>query len=76
MLCDPNGKPDHDKLEVHEAGSIGNNILQQLLEYVDSKIQLLILGAELTTIAPSVGSYALGQIHRGQQIHKENYNVV
>jgi len=67
-------KPDHDKLEVHEAGSIGNNILQQLLEYVDSKIQLLILGAELTTIAPSVGSYALGQIHRGATNSVVMYN--
>lgn len=54
-----------DKIEIHERGSIGNNILQQFLDYLDKKIELLILGAELTTSAPSVGSYALGQLHRG-----------
>ncbi len=58
-------KPSHDQIEVHEGGSTGQNILQGLIEYIDKKIQLLLLGAELTTIAPSVGSYALGQIHRG-----------
>lgn len=54
-----------DKLEYHEKGSVGNNIIRELHEYLDKKIELLILGAELTTQAPSVGSYALGQLHRG-----------
>jgi len=57
--------PDHDKLQVHEGGSTGNNIIAQLIEYCDKRIQLLILGAELTTSAPSVGSYAMGQLHKG-----------
>lgn len=58
-------KPDHDSLDIHEAGTTGNNIIKELVDYIDNKFQLIILGAELTTIAPSVGSYALGQIHKG-----------
>jgi len=57
-------KPNHDSIDVIEGGSVGQNILQQLIEYLDNKIQLLILGAELTTMAPGVGSYALGQVHK------------
>jgi len=58
-------KPTQDEITIHEAGNAGQNIIHQLIEYVDNKMQLLILGAELTTIAPSVGSYALGQTHKG-----------
>ena len=69
---------DHDNIKVHEHGNQGANILQQLIDYVDKKIQLLILGAELTTIAPSVGSYALGQAHKGitESIVSYNKNIV
>uniref|UniRef100_A0A6H1ZFX6 Portal protein n=1 Tax=viral metagenome TaxID=1070528 RepID=A0A6H1ZFX6_9ZZZZ len=66
--------PDHDAIKVHEHGNQGANILQQLIDYIDKKIQLLILGAELTTIAPSVGSYALGQAHKGITESIVNYN--
>jgi hypothetical protein len=57
--------PDTDKFEVHEAGSTGNNLLRELIEYIDLKYQLLILGCELVTIAPSVGSYAATQSQKG-----------
>jgi len=63
-----------DKIEFNEAGSTGNNILSDLMNYADTKIQLAILGAELTTGAPSVGSYALGQIHRGATQSIIQYN--
>jgi hypothetical protein len=54
-----------DKVTLHEAGSVGNNIIKEFCEVIDSKIQLLLLGAELTTGATAQGSFALGQIHRG-----------
>lgn len=57
--------PKNDEIRFQEGGSTGENIIQQFIAYIDSKIQLAIIGAELTTVAPSVGSYALGQIHRG-----------
>lgn len=56
---------DHDKIQVHEAGSQGNNLLHELLGYLDHSIEMVILLAELTTTAPSVGSYAMGQLHQG-----------
>lgn len=67
-------KPDYDKLDIHEAGSTGQNILKELIDYIDKKIELLILGAELTTMAPSVGSYALGQLHKGATQSIVSYN--
>jgi len=71
-------KSENDQIDIHEAGNSGQNIIQQLIDYVDNKIQLLILGAELTTIAPSVGSYALGQTHKGitHTITTYNKNIV
>lgn len=54
------------KLEWSEHGSVGQNIISELIAYIDQKIQLLILGAQLTTQAIAGGSYALGQIHRGE----------
>lgn len=62
------------KIDFHEAGSTGSNIINELLNYCDQRIQLMILGAELTTMAPSVGSYALGQIHRGATQTVLQYN--
>lgn len=58
-------KPDHDALDIHEAGTMGNNILKELIDYVDDKIQLLILGSELVTQTSDVGSYATAKIHQG-----------
>lgn len=55
-----------DKLQWFEHGSTGANIIRELLEYCDKKIQLLILGAELSTTAGGVGSYALGAVHKAQ----------
>ena len=56
-----------DRLQPMEMGNIGSNILREFMEYADSKIQLLLLGAELTTGTGSgVGSYALGNVHRQQ----------
>lgn len=56
-----------DNIKIHEAASIGNNILKELVEYLDKKINLVYLGAELTTAAgKGEGSYALGEIHESQ----------
>jgi hypothetical protein len=53
-----------DKLEYKEMGNVGNNILQEFLKYIDSKISMLIIGSELATSMPKAsGSYALGKIH-------------
>ncbi len=54
-----------DELRVIENGSTGENIIQSFIDWIDKKVQLVILAAELTTTAPSVGSYAMGQLHRG-----------
>ena len=67
-------KTEDDKIEVHQGGQTGQNILQQLIQYIDTKIELLILGAQLTTGAPSVGSYALGQAHKGVTHSIVQYN--
>lgn len=66
--------PDGDNISIHEHGSTGNNIIEGLISYIDHKIQLLILGAELTTSAPSVGSYALGKVHEGVTNSTISYN--
>lgn len=56
-----------DKIDFFEHGSTGTNILREFMNYADEKIQLLLLGAELTTGTGSgVGSYALGNVHRQQ----------
>lgn len=65
-----------DKMEYHERGSAGNNIIKDLLAYLDEKIQLLILGAQLTTQTDGSGSYALGQIHRGATQSIIQYNRI
>jgi hypothetical protein len=65
-----------DKMEYHERGSAGNNIIKDLLGYIDEKIQLLILGAQLTTQTEGTGSYALGQIHRGATQSIIQYNRI
>jgi hypothetical protein len=67
-------KPEYDKLEVHEAGNTGNNLLKQLVDYCDSRINIVLLGAELTTSAPSVGSYASAQLHQGTSNIIKNYS--
>lgn len=56
-----------DQIDIKEHGSQGNNIIGDLMKYCDEKIQLLLLGAELTTGTGSgAGSYALGNVHRQQ----------
>jgi len=62
------------KLEWAEHGSVGQNIISELIAYCDQRIQLLILGAQLTTQAIAGGSYALGQIHRGELQSIVQYN--
>lgn len=57
----------NDEITFFEHGSTGNNILQQFIDYIDNKITLLLLGAELTTgTGEGTGSYALGNVHRQQ----------
>jgi len=55
-----------DRVQWFEHGSTGANIIRELIEYCDKKIQLLLLGAELSTTAAGVGSYALGAVHKAQ----------
>lgn len=53
------------KIDVHESGSVGSNILREFVEIADKKIEKQFLGADLTTSVSSKGgaSYALGAIH-------------
>lgn len=62
-----------DAVKMLETGSIGNNILKEFVTYVDEKILLYIIGAELTTKASHVGSFALGEIHKEQTINTSRY---
>jgi hypothetical protein len=55
-----------DDVKWMEHGAQGQNIIEHLLQYCDSKIQLNILGAELSTTSTGVGSYALGTVHKKQ----------
>lgn len=56
-----------DQLDIQEHGSTGDNIIRDLMQYCDERIQLMLLGAELTTGTGSgVGSFALGNVHRQQ----------
>lgn len=56
-----------DELNIQEHGSTGQNIIRELMQYCDDRIQLMILGAELTTgTGTGVGSFALGNVHRQQ----------
>jgi len=57
-------KSEDDKIEVHQAGATGENILHQLVTYIDQKIELLILGASLTTSTHGYGSYGQSQTHK------------
>lgn len=66
--------PKGDEIRFMEGGTTGENIIEKYLQYIDSKIQLAIMGAELTTMAPSVGSYALGQLHHGATQSIIQYN--
>ena len=52
-----------DELQYHERGSVGANMLKELIGYCDAKIQLLFFGTELATEAGNYGSYKLGAIH-------------
>ena len=54
-----------DKLEYHEHGSTGQNLIQAFVDYIDKRIVLQLLGTELTTGASSHGSYAQADVHRG-----------
>lgn len=55
-----------DELRALEQGSIGTNILSELMTYLDKKINLAILATELVTESGGgQGSYAMAQIHRG-----------
>lgn len=55
-----------DKLDIIEKGTTGNNILRELVEYIDHAITQILIGSELITEAGSTGSYALGNIHEQQ----------
>lgn len=54
-----------EKLEWNEHGNSGSNIIRELVEYCDKKIQLIFCGTELSTGAGGgQGSYALGAVHK------------
>lgn len=54
------------KLNPLEKGTVGNNILEKCLEYLDKRKLLAIMGTELVGNAGGSGaSYAMAQIHRG-----------
>ena len=53
-----------DDLKIHEHGSTGNNIIADQINYINNRVQLVILGTELTTGAGSHGSYAQADVHR------------
>lgn len=55
-----------DAVKLLESGQMGGMIIKDFMTYVDERIMLLILGAELTTRASHVGSFALGEIHKEQ----------
>lgn len=54
----------NEEIKFHEQGSVGANILQDFIEYVDKKINLLFFGTDLATTTDGKGSYALGSIHK------------
>lgn len=63
-----------DTLDMHEMGSIGNNIIRELINYCDEKIALLILGSYLATASGKNGSYAMAVIHLKQSRKLILYN--
>jgi len=65
-----------DKFEYHEMGNVGNNLIKEYIEYIDTKIELLLIGSKLTTGTGESGSYALGHIHRGSTQSIITYNRV
>lgn len=63
-----------EQIKYAEHGSTGTNVLKEFIEYIDNKIQLLFLGAELTTKSGKSGSYALGAIHKEMTTGQIDYN--
>lgn len=55
-----------DRVEFIERGNVANNVLKELVEYCDERIQLTILNAQLGTDSADVGSYAQSSIHNQQ----------
>jgi len=55
---------NRDKIDFHEHGSTGSNIIAELIAYCDTQIRQLILGAELTTQSGQTGSYGQAAVHR------------
>jgi hypothetical protein len=68
-------KDMNDKIEILEHGTTGNNIIRELLSYVDERIQNIFLGGSLSTgTGKGVGSYALGEVHAEQTEYLVQYS--
>ncbi len=63
-----------DEISSPSPSASGTNIIKELAEYIDNKIHLLVLGAELTTKSGKSGSYALGSIHKEMTTSQIVYN--
>lgn len=64
-----------DELTWNEHGSAGSNIIKELVDFCDSRIQLLFFGSELSTGAgDGKGSYALGAVHKSATDTVVHYN--
>jgi len=66
--------PKGDEIKMIEGGKDSNNMLAQFLEYLDGRIQTLILGSKLITESPTSGSFAQAQVHRGTTGSIVGYN--
>jgi len=52
-----------DELDIKEAGSSSDNMMNSFLEYLDKSITTLILGSTLNTQEGNAGSYAQSKVH-------------
>lgn len=57
-------KDKDDEIELIDGPGRGYEIVQWMIDYVDTQLRLLILGSNLPTQAEGGGSYALGEIQR------------
>lgn len=61
-----------ERLEIHESGSTGNNIISEFLEYIDKKIKTVICGADVENNAGG-GSYAKASVLQQKEDKKVVY---
>ena len=55
-----------DEIGWHEHGTSGQNLIRELMEYCDKRIQFLYFGTELATQSGNYGSYKLGLVHKAE----------